>query len=273
MRPGVRPSAFLMICSMLVVGCGREKVVEESKTRWMNLAHTPVEEAAADSQVTVEVEVKASADITEPDVFLYYKSEQELFVVVPMSRFEEGRYFGKIPPHKRGSLIRYYIEGRGGRDLVVQVPREGEPRFEFYFKGTPNRYVLIAHIVVVFLALFFFVLAGYFAYLGLGRRKAGLHAPRLGLAGTVLFFIASVPLGMIVAHQTYGKPWTGFPVGNDFTDNKSLAILLYWIAASFFYRGSALRRDPSFDILPARTVTYVYLAGAVITIVLFLIPH
>lgn len=273
MKPAINRLVFLTVCSLLLVGCGRERVVEESKTRWMNLAHRPVEEAVADSEVTVEVEVKASADITEPDVFLYYKSEQELFVVVAMSRFEEGRYFGKIPPHGRGSLIRYYIEGRSGRDLVVQVPGEGKPRFEFYFKGKPNRIVLIAHIIVVFLALFFFILAGYFAYLGFGRRKAGLQAPRLGAAGTVLFFIASIPLGMIIAYQTYGKPWTGFPVGNDLTDNKSLVILLYWAAATFFYRGSALRKDPSFDILPVRAVNYVYLAGAVITIVFFLIPH
>ena len=258
---------------VLLAGCGKDRVVEETKTRYMNLAHRPIEEAGAGSEVIIEVEVKASQDITEPGVFLYYKSEQELFVVVPMNRFEEGRYFGKIPPHERGSLITYYIEGRAGQDLVVQVPHEAVEKFEFYFKGTPNRYVLIAHVVVIFAALFFFILAGYFAYRGLKQRKAGLHVPRLALAGTVLFFIASIPLGMIVGYQTYGKPWTGFPVGNDLTDNKSLFILLYYVAATFFYRGSALRKDPSSDLLPARALPYVYMTGFLLTVVLFLIPH
>jgi len=263
----------LIALSLLVAGCGRDKVVEESKTRWMNLAHTPIEEAAAGTEVTIEVEAEASADITEPGVFLYYKSEQELFVVVPLQRFEEGRYFGKIPAHGRGSLIKYYVEGRAGDDLAVQVPAEDTPRFEFYFKGTPNRYILISHVVIIFAALFFFILAGYFAYRALRERRASLHVPRLGLTGTVLFFIASIPLGMIIGYQTYGKPWTGFPVGNDLTDNKSLVILLYWIAATFFYRGSALRKDPSSDILPGRALPYVYIAGLIITAVLFLIPH
>jgi hypothetical protein len=62
-------------------------------------------------------------------------------------------------------------------------------------------------------------------------------------------------------------------VGNDLTDNKSLVILLYWAAAAFFYRGSALRKDPSSDVLPARALPYVYMAGVVVTIALFLIPH
>jgi hypothetical protein len=264
---------FFVVLSLLLAGCSRDRVVEESKTRWMNLAHIPVEEAEAGREVTLEVQVEASPDIQEPGVFLYYKSEQELFVVVPMKPFEEGRYFGTIPAHGRGSLIKYYIEGRAGDDLVVQVPAEDMPRFEFYFKGTPNRSILIAHIVVIFAALFLFILSGYFAYRGLKQRKALVHAPRLSLLGAVLFFIASIPLGMVIAYQTYGTPWTGFPVGNDLTDNKSLVILLYWAAAAFFYRGSALRKDPSSDVLPARALPYVYMAGVVVTIALFLIPH
>ncbi len=258
---------------LVVAGCGREEVVQESKTRWMNLAHTPIEEARAGAEVTVEARVQASDDIAEPAVFLYYKSEQDLFVVVPMQHLEDGIYFGRIPAHKRGSLITYYLEARAGDDLVVEVPAADRPRFEFYFKGRPDRRVLIAHVAVIFGALFFFLLAGYFAYKGLTDRRANMHAPRLGLAGSVLFFIASIPLGMIIAYQTYGKPWTGFPVGSDFTDNKSLVILLYWAAATFFYRGSALRKDPSSDLMPWRALPYVYLAGAIITVVLFLIPH
>ncbi len=264
---------LVLVAAVLLGGCGRDSVVEESKTRWMNLAHAPIDEAVADTEVTIEAQVQASPDIDEPGVFLYYKSEQELFVVVPMQRFEEGRYFGKIPAHARGSLIKYYVEGRAGADLVVQVPAKDKPRFEFYFKGTPNRVVLISHIVVIFAALFFFILTGYFAYRAMRERRASLHVPRLGLVGTVLFFIASIPLGMIIAYHTYGTPWTGFPVGNDLTDNKSLVILLYWTAATFFYRGSALKKDPSSDILPGRALPYVYIAGVVIAVILFLLPH
>jgi hypothetical protein len=272
----MRNSASLLTLTCLLLAfttCSREKVVEESKTRWMTIAHTPVDEARTGKEVTIEAQVEASPDITDPDIFLYYKSEQEQFVVLPMERFEQGRYFGTIPSQKRGSLIEYYIEGRAGPDLVVQVPAEEKPGFKFYFKGKPNRSVVIANIIVLFASLFLFILSGYLALRSLRNRRTSLPVPRLALVAAVLFFIASIPLGMVVAYQTYGRPWMGFPLGNDFTDNRSLAILIYWGAATFFYRGTALRKDPSSDILPVRALPYVYIVGAAMTIILFLIPH
>ena len=85
-------------------------------------------------------------------------------------------------------------------------------------------------------ALLLFLLCGFLAFRALTHRRVVVDIPRLGFLGTVIFFISSFPLGMIVAYQTFGTPWTGFPVGNDLTDNKSLAIVLYWVAASFLYR-------------------------------------
>jgi hypothetical protein len=188
---------------------------------------------------------------------------------------EPGVYFGSIPAMARGTRVEYYIQATAGGILDVRVPGESNTKgFAFYYKGTPNRGVLIAHVALMVLALFIFIMCGYLAVKAIRDRKTRLQIPRLAFLGGVVFFISSIPLGMIVEYQTYGRPWAGFPLGGYFTDNKALAVLLYFAAATFLYRGSVFRRDPSRDLIKqASTLPYVYLIGTVMTVGLYLIPH
>ena len=57
------------------------------------------------------------------------------------------------------------------------------------------------------------------------------------------------------------------------TSNKSLLIVLYWVAASLLYRGSIFKRDPARDLLGRRPLPYIYLAGVLLVLVMYLIPH
>jgi hypothetical protein len=256
------------------IGCGRKTEVEEFKARWIKLKHTPIEEARVGTDAPVTADVEVSPDVTDVRLFLYYSRDAEPHEVVQMKVLDAGAYFAAIPAQSRGTLIEYYVEARAGADLVVRVPGEKTgPGFSFYYKGTPNRILLIFHIVLMFVSIAIFLSSGYLAVKAIRDRKITMRIPRLAFLGSVVFFVSSFPLGMIVAHQTYGKPWTGFPLGTDLTDNKSLAIVLYWAAAAFLYRGSVFRRDPSTDVLSMRALPYVYIAGVIITAVLFLIPH
>jgi hypothetical protein len=256
----------------VAAGCGGKEVIEEYKARWIRLSHEPIEEARVGTEALAEAEVEISEDIEDVRLFLAYRTEPKAYQVVEMKLLEGGKYFTSIPTHKRGTLVSYYIEATGGADLAVRVPA-GDEDFSFYYKGTPNRPLLIVHIVLMFIALAMLLLCGYLAVKALKNRRLMAHIPRLGFLGGIVFFISAIPLGMIVAYQTYGTPWTGFPVGTDITDNKSLAILIYWAAATFLFRGSAFKKDPTTDLLSMRSLPYVYLAGAIITVILFLIPH
>jgi hypothetical protein len=179
-----------------------------------------------------------------------------------------------IPSQKRGTLVEYYLEARAGADLAVRVPSEARAAgFQFYYKGTPSRPLLVTHTVLIFVSLFILLLAAYLAIRVIRGARPGPRIARLGFLGGVFFFVASIPLGMIVAFQTLGRPWTGFPVGTGFADSKSLAIVLYWAASTFLYRGSVFKGDPSSDLLSLRAMPYVYLTGAAITLGLYLIPH
>jgi hypothetical protein len=273
----MRLTRLLLLISLIVFmvpGCGRKAAVEEVKSRWVKLRHEPIEEAKVGTEATVEAEVEVSEDIKDARLFLYYKAGSQPREVVEMHRLESGRYFISIPSQKRGTLVEYYVEARAGGDLAVRVPgQDKSPGFSFYYKGTANRAILISHVILMFVSLAILLLAGYFAVRAVRDRRVVLHIPRLAFLGAVVFFISSFPLGMIVAYQTYGTPWTGFPVGTDITDNKSLAIVLYWAAATFLYRGSVFKKDPSTDLLSIRTLPFVYATGVLLTIVLFLIPH
>jgi len=255
-------------------GCSRKEVVEESKQRWVRIRHTPVTEARANREITIQAEINGGPPGGQISAFIFYRTDQRPFQVSDMSALGEGKFFGAIPPHGRGEVVQYYIEARTASDIVTRVPaKERGEGFLIKVKGKPNTYLLVTHVVIIFIALFFFLFAGYLSVRALQHRRSLLYIPRVAFLGTAIFFVASIPLGMVVAYQTYGVPWTGFPVGDDLTDNKSLVILIYWIVCAVLYRGSLWRKDPSHDFLPMITLPYVHLAGAVLTAVLFALPH
>jgi hypothetical protein len=270
-KPRIALIPFLLLVGL---GCSDREVVDEYKARWIRLRHEPIEEARVGNDAPVYVEVTASPDVSDQEVFLYYGTEPAEYELVRMKPLEEGRYFGMIPALSRATLVHYYVEARAGTDLVARVPSDtDEEAFVFYFKGIPNRKILVAHVVLMFVSLFIFIFAGYLAVKAIKDRRIVLHIPRLSFLGVVIFFVSSFPLGMVVAYQTYGTPWSGFPIGTDITDNKSLGIVAYWAAATFFYRGSVFRKDPNGDLFSMTTLPYVYLVGVIVTIALFLIPH
>lgn len=275
MRAGAGITLLLVLSALALSGCGGGKEVEEYKATWIKLAHKPVEEARAGIPASVQAEVEVSEDVPGVDLFIHCKTESVTCPPIAMTMLEPGIYFGEIPSMERGTLVEYYIQARAGDILKVRVPGQDEAAgFSFRYKGTPNRPVFIAHILLMFFALFVFIICGYQAVRAIRDRKIRLQIPRLGFLAGVVFFISDFPLGMIVAYQTYGKPWTGFPVGDDITDNRSLAIVLYFAAATFLYRGSVFRRDPSRDLVKqASTLPYVYLVGVILTVALFLIPN
>jgi hypothetical protein len=264
----------LALVLALTAGCSAKPVVEESKDRWVRISHTPLEETKAGRPTTIQADITGGPPGSEITAFVFYRSGKGPFQTSDMRILEPGRYFGSIPARLRGEKIEYYIEARTGSDIVARVPAKLKAEgFPLAVKGTPNRYLLITHITVIFVALFFFLFSGYLSYRALQHRRSLLYIPRVAFLGTVAFFIASIPLGMAVAYQTYGKPWTGFPVGRDLTDNKALVILIWWAVCAVLYRGSLWRKDPSHDLLPMVTLPYAHLAGAALTLILYLLPH
>lgn len=134
---------------------------------------------------------------------------------------------------------------QGDRYLPAQRPVVAR------FRGEVPLWLLIPHVLAMFLGMLLALRTGF----------AALHrdgAPgRLVAATLVVLFLGGIVLGPLVQKYAFGKLWTGFPLGSDLTDNKTLAIFLFWVAAYF------LRRKSRWWVA----------AAAALMILVYLIPH
>jgi hypothetical protein len=93
------------------------------------------------------------------------------------------------------------------------------------FKGSVPAFVLIPHILFIFTAQLLSVVAGLFAIYRLRRYKL------YGILTIIFLLVGGFILGPVIQKYAFGAYWTGFPFGQDMTDNKVLVALLFWILA------------------------------------------
>lgn len=135
-----------------------------------------------------------------------------------------------------------------------EISLSGEEPAVIRFKGVVPMSILIPHILVMFLAMLFSTRAGLEA---LDKRST----PRkFALWAAVLLFIGGFILGPLVQKFAFGAWWTGFPLGFDLTDNKTLVAMVGWAAALVAGRKGK----------PARGWV---LGASLLTLIIFLIPH
>lgn len=130
----------------------------------------------------------------------------------------------------------------------------GEDPVIIRFKGAVPLWVLIPHVIVMFMAMLFSARAGLEAI----RPKS--NPRKLALWTTGLLFVGGFILGPLVQKFAFGALWTGFPFGYDLTDNKTLIAFIGWIIAIIAGRKGK----------PARGWV---LAAAILLLIIFLIPH
>jgi hypothetical protein len=119
------------------------------------------------------------------------------------------------------------------------------------FKGKVPVALLIVHVIFMFSGLLLAFRTGLEA---LGRDGRWQKLVPWTLAVT---FIGGLILGPLVQKYAFGAFWTGFPLGGDLTDSKTLFAVLVWLGA-FFLR----KRSRCWTI-----------AATVLMIAVYLIPH
>jgi hypothetical protein len=179
----------------------------------------------------------------------------EPFREVQMSR-EGETLVGLLPTEPPAGKLEYYVElsTPGG---AVRVP-EGDP-VVMRFKGDVPALVLIPHVVTMFVSMMIGIRAALAAACGRPESKRYAWVAVVGIA------IGGLVLGPIVQKHAFGAFWTGWPLGRDLTDTKTLGMWLAWVAAAVVL---GRRKDPADRV--ARGTT---LAAAVVMIAVYLIPH
>ncbi len=160
-----------------------------------------------------------------------YQSADFKYRVIPVHSYimnkifkvtEEKGFFAEVPQQPPAGKIEYYFDitdARGENTFFKNSP------IVIRFKGGVPGYVLIPHILFMFLAMMFSTLAGLMSII-----KYPLYR-RYTIWTLVLLIIGGMMLGPLVQYYAFGDLWTGIPFGWDLTDNKTLIALIFWILA------------------------------------------
>lgn len=122
------------------------------------------------------------------------------------------------------------------------------------FKGDVPAWVLIPHILIMFIAMMMSTRTGIEALARGG--KTYLYA-WITLA---TLFVGGMILGPVVQKYAFGEYWTGVPYGYDLTDNKTLIAFIFWAIAVW-----RLFRKPENRTWPV--------IAMVVLLLVYLIPH
>ena len=205
---------------------------------------------SAENVKDCEVSIKApAADIAGTVEYKRYKTEDP-WTEIPMDR-KDDKLVAFLPKQPMAGKLAYTV-------LLIkdeqQVSLTGADPIIIRFKGVVPMAVLIPHVLIMFLAMLFSTRAGLAA---LDRK---INPRKLALWAAALLFIGGFILGPLVQHFGFGPYWTGFPLGFDLTDNKTLIAMIGWIIALIAGRKGK----------PARVWV---LAAAILLLIVYTIPH
>ena len=158
--------------------------------------------------------------------------------------------YAELPAQPPAGKLEYHV-------MVISSGKELQLNKEpvvIRFKGSVQAPVLIPHVILMFCAMLCSTRAGIEAL------RKGPQLKTLSLVTLITLGIGGMILGPVVQKFAFGAYWTGWPFGQDLTDNKTLVAFAAWIVAWFKIRKDENKR--------AWVV-----AAAVVLLAVYLIPH
>ena len=162
-----------------------------------------------------------------------------------------GRLVGRLPRQPAAGKLVYSLHLRPGQGSTLTATGG---TVVIRFKDPVPAWLLIPHVIVMFAGMLFSTASGLAA---LDKKR---NPRRLVLWTVALLFVGGFILGPLVQKFAFGVAWSGFPVGSDLTDTKTLIAFFFWIVAA-----AAGRKGK-----PARPLV---IAASLVTLLIFLVPH
>lgn len=194
----------------------------------------------------------AEISIDDPDgklqgtiTYKRFKSFDSL-TTVPMGH-QGGKLVAHIPHQPPAGKVEYWVKLSDG---TTEVNLTEEP-VVMRFKGDVPAFILIPHILLMFLAMLFSTRTGIAS---LGKEKQTLT---YSIVTVVTLIGGGIILGPIVQKYAFGAYWTGWPFGHDLTDNKTAIALIFWLIA--VYKLIKNREKRGWALVAAIVMTLVYL--------------
>jgi len=203
-------------------------------------------ETGKDCPVQIEVQ---NPEISGAVLYKRHKTSDP-WTSIPMER-QADSLVTALPQQPPAGKLQYKVVLS---HLGDETSLAGEDPVIIRFKGAVPIWILIPHMLVMFMAMLFSARAGIEAL----RPKS--NPRKLAIWTTGILFVGGFILGPLVQKFAFGALWTGFPFGFDLTDNKTLIAFVGWIIALIAGRKGK----------PARGWV---LAAATLLLIIFLIPH
>ena len=174
-----------------------------------------------DTYSNLKFTIKGLPDDIVPDVFIRkYRSKDKWTPITPNR--SEDRFIVQLPVAPAAAKIEYYLLfTQAESDMIVTQEETVVARF----KNSVPAFILIPHILLMFAAMLFSNLSGLLAFF---RRERYMAYAKIAFACLLL---GGMVLGCFVQKAAFGQYWTGFPLGNDLTDNKTLLAFIVWLIA------------------------------------------
>ena len=202
-------------------------------------------ESTGDAEVRVRV---PDEGIMGAIKYKRFKTPDE-WVSYPMVRVGD-ELVGILPAQPPAGKLEYQVALNKGERFVLLT----EEPIVIRFTGAVPLWALIPHVIIMFTAMLMStrtLLEALFI-----KRRTYLYA----WITVVTLFVGGLILGPIVQKFAFGEYWTGWPFGQDLTDNKTLLAWVVWLVALIrLYKNR-------------NNVTWPVIAGIVLLLV-YLIPH
>ena len=155
-----------------------------------------------------------------------------------------------LPQQPPAGKLEYHVNLKAnGTDIDFGL----EENIVIRFKGSVPVWVLMPHVLFMFFAMLWSNATGLQAAANIKSYK------RNGLITVILFAVGGLILGPIIQKYAFGAYWTGWPLGEDLTDNKVLASFIIWTVALILNRKKERR--------------WMIVAAAVLLFTIYMIPH
>lgn len=197
---------------------------------------------------------KVNININNPNIkgtlfFRRFKTKDK-WTGIPMRR-SGSELIASLPHQPPAGKLEYYINLNYGNQGIT-IPKNNSVVIRF--KGDVPLFILIPHIIAMFLSMFFSNRTG----LEFFNKGKNLKKLTYWTIGTLV--VGGFILGPLTQEYAFGELWTGIPFGHDLTDNKTLVALIGWLITLYMYTKS--KRPYRWALL-----------GSLLLLVVYLIPH
>jgi hypothetical protein len=204
---------------------------------------------------TYDGEDDAKVTMTAPDTSIHgeYRfmrvRSNDTWTEVPMTR-SGHELIASIPHQPIAGKVMYHVTliKEGQKYLLNEKPAI------IRYKGSIPLWILILHIILIFSAMLFSTRTGLEVLFN------GKYTWSYSWVTLITLVLGGLVLGPVVQKYSFNVYWSGWPFGQDLTDNKSLVAFIFWVIAIIAqYRN---REKKIWSVI-----------AAVILLVVFLIPH